>query len=422
MDFDDINKELKNVQMKAKDIREIKGVLNEKFHLYFDDREAKVLAKITTPTLTVILKKVNTLQFGRSGELTIDTFFLLQKEIEPNLAKVTETEGSTVLALLQKLLVIAAIKVDEAEDMSYKEKFDIFDVLIRNVEKILLVHSIPFSEFLPNGSKVFKAFRKKYETIDVSVVKKKPRKAISNKMRARLQKEINSKCPFCEDEEVEHFDGHHIDEDPSNTVLENLLLLCKKCHSKIGEGTITKEEVQLRKASLRQVSTHGIEVYKIDIISDNSCWEPYPNVKNAFRLNWERGNDFPIFQFHLVNNLNKTVVLSDIKLRAKHLFSGIGDLPQPCEVPKSTVYNLFIESGREIHTINNFNGIQIPAKQAVTIQVEVAQKNDNYYENLEKRMVLNFTLKFSSNIQFDLPKILINTDNEKQGINLVCLD
>lgn len=225
VDFEDINRELKNVQMKAKDIREIKGVLNEKFHLYFDDCEAKVLSKITTPTLTVILKKINTVQFGKSGELTIDTFFLLQKEIEPNLVSVSEEDGATVLVLLQKLLVIAAIKVDEAEDMSYKEKFGIFDLLIRNIEKILLVHAVTINEFLPHGVKVFKAFRKKYETVEVSVVKKQPRKAISNKMRARLQKEINSRCPFCYDDEVEHFEAHHIDEVPSNTILENLIFV-----------------------------------------------------------------------------------------------------------------------------------------------------------------------------------------------------
>jgi hypothetical protein len=53
IDFDEINRELKAVQVKASDIREIKGVLNKKFNLYFENHEAKVLEKIISPSLNV---------------------------------------------------------------------------------------------------------------------------------------------------------------------------------------------------------------------------------------------------------------------------------------------------------------------------------------------------------------------------------
>jgi hypothetical protein len=37
-----------------------------------------------------------------------------------------------------------------------------------------------------------------------------------NKVRADLQKEIASLCPFCDNADVGHFEIHHIDENPSN--------------------------------------------------------------------------------------------------------------------------------------------------------------------------------------------------------------
>jgi hypothetical protein len=63
--------------------------------------------------------------------------------------------------------------------------------------------------------------------------KKKVRKTIpqEKKVRAVLQKEINSQCPFCPSEEVGHFEIHHIDENPSNNSQTNLLLVCPTCHS-----------------------------------------------------------------------------------------------------------------------------------------------------------------------------------------------
>ncbi|WP_276131902.1 HNH endonuclease signature motif containing protein [Polluticoccus soli] len=70
------------------------------------------------------------------------------------------------------------------------------------------------------------------------------------KVRAELQKEINSCCPFCENDDVGHFEIHHIDEDPSNHQKQNLLLLCRNCHSKITKGDISQPEVFKKKISL----------------------------------------------------------------------------------------------------------------------------------------------------------------------------
>ena len=67
------------------------------------------------------------------------------------------------------------------------------------------------------------------------------------KVKAELQSEINSQCPFCENTDVGHFHIHHIDENPSNNGIENLILLCPNCHSKITKGDISQIEVLKKK-------------------------------------------------------------------------------------------------------------------------------------------------------------------------------
>lgn len=85
--------------------------------------------------------------------------------------------------------------------------------------------------------------------------KKRSRIPQGAKIRAQLQKEICSICPFCGNDDVGHFQIHHIDEIPSNNEIENLLLLCPNCHSKITKGDIPQVEVWKRKIQL----AHGAE-------------------------------------------------------------------------------------------------------------------------------------------------------------------
>lgn len=78
----------------------------------------------------------------------------------------------------------------------------------------------------------------------------KSRKKIPEKLRAKLQQEINSECPVCKDMDVGHFEVHHIDENPENNDISNLLMLCRMCHSNITKGDITFEEAKTVKKIL----------------------------------------------------------------------------------------------------------------------------------------------------------------------------
>jgi hypothetical protein len=82
------------------------------------------------------------------------------------------------------------------------------------------------------------------------IVKRKARIPIPQKTKALLQKEIDSKCPFCNSEDVDHFEIHHIDEDPSNNTIGNLIMVCPTCHSKITKADIIVVEVLKKKIEL----------------------------------------------------------------------------------------------------------------------------------------------------------------------------
>lgn len=87
-------------------------------------------------------------------------------------------------------------------------------------------------------------------------MKKRPR--IIQKAKSLLQKEISSICPFCGNEDVDHFQFHHIDENPENNDMLNLFMLCPICHSKITKGDITREDVERKK---RDISTNQKDVF-----------------------------------------------------------------------------------------------------------------------------------------------------------------
>lgn len=75
----------------------------------------------------------------------------------------------------------------------------------------------------------------------------KKRQYIPHRTRKLLQKEIHNRCPFCDNVDVEDFEIHHIDGDRSNSIRENLIMLCSHCHTKIENGAISTEEVMNKK-------------------------------------------------------------------------------------------------------------------------------------------------------------------------------
>ncbi len=79
---------------------------------------------------------------------------------------------------------------------------------------------------------------------------KNQRKNPTYRQKVRLLQESDNQCAFCDFVDSGRIQFHHIDEDPSNTILKNLISVCPNCHSSIGEGIITKQSVESRKKEL----------------------------------------------------------------------------------------------------------------------------------------------------------------------------
>lgn len=74
-----------------------------------------------------------------------------------------------------------------------------------------------------------------------AVPKKSVRIRPTARERAILQKEVGSQCPICGNGDVGEFQVHHLNGNPSDSDLTNLLLICPNCHAKFTNHTYSPE-------------------------------------------------------------------------------------------------------------------------------------------------------------------------------------
>lgn len=78
----------------------------------------------------------------------------------------------------------------------------------------------------------------------------KQRKSVSSLLCKKLYQEADNRCPFCGVADVAVLEIHHIDSDPSNNQIENLIVVCGNCHTKITRGEISQAAVYSKKMEL----------------------------------------------------------------------------------------------------------------------------------------------------------------------------
>ncbi|MGG7035709.1 MAG: HNH endonuclease signature motif containing protein [Flavobacterium sp.] len=230
-----------------------------------------------------------------------------------------------------------------------------------------------------------------------------------NKVRALLQKEINSSCPFCQNDEVAHFQIHHIDQNPSNNDFDNLILLCPICHSKIHSNEIEKEEVKSIKLSSKNKNT-SLQFISVTIDSDNCGWEI--SEKNPFAFHAKKLKSlFPIFNFSFINHSDKTILLTNIKLLNKHLPIGLAgpDIPLPTILRPAIRYKIKLPSDNQTINVNLSEEIEIPQGRAFKFQVEIYADNMDAFKPFHK-YALDFKFGFNNDFLVEIPKILLNSD------------
>lgn len=245
----------------------------------------------------------------------------------------------------------------------------------------------------------------------------KKRIPIQPKIKARLQKEINSECPFCQNQDVEYFQTHHIDENPGNNEFSNLLLVCANCHSKITKGDILQSEVANKKNNLPIVN-QKIEFVSVVLDSKNCAWEISSENEFAFFQNDDsQKSPFPIFNFSILNASDKTIVFRKILLEVRFLPSGITGLPTLRKLKPVAKYQIQV-SGKHNKLILP-NPIQIPANTAFMFQVELSEKSltPGRFE-INGRQVLKFNFEFNGDKRIVAPTIFLNCNSENEKLRI----
>lgn len=102
----------------------------------------------------------------------------------------------------------------------------------------------------------------------------KPRSKVPKAVEKRAFQEALSHCPFCPESDVASLQVHHIDGDPANNLLENLLCVCANCHTKITGGVLSEADVRTKKreiawtASILQAKTAVVSVANSTVHGD----------------------------------------------------------------------------------------------------------------------------------------------------------
>jgi len=242
----------------------------------------------------------------------------------------------------------------------------------------------------------------------------------ATKVRSILQQEINSTCPFCNDYEVAHFQIHHIDENPENNEILNLLLLCPNCHSKITKGDISMQEVEQVKAAA--YARQKIECATISVDSRNCSWESYDNVENAFIKNYNENSEFPILNFSLINHTTKTILLKEIRLKVKHLYGGLSGIPRPKILKSIAKFKIELPSQDKVSTLKLLDEIEVAAAQAFKFQVQLFEQWNDKIFPIDGRKVLYFTFVFNNKLLLNAPAIFLNCRSENEKMSLYTLN
>jgi len=231
------------------------------------------------------------------------------------------------------------------------------------------------------------------------------------KVRSELQKEIGSVCPFCTNEEVGHFEIHHIDEDPSNHKIENLILLCPTCQSKITKGSISQKSVVDIKTSL-QNTIANIQFISVKIDEKNCGWMPIKESSNAFEVvNYKPL--FPIFIFSLISNSNKTVLLTSIRTLRKNIPTGMSGphIPLPRILRASAKYNVQLPPLNQWKETVLEDELEIPASAAFKFKIELFAESMDWFKPSSGKYAIFFELGFNNSFFVKVPMILLNSNS-----------
>jgi len=134
------------------------------------------------------------------------------------------------------------------------------------------------------------------------------RKTVPLKIRAVLQQDIRSECPFCANKAAAHFQVHHMDGNNSNNDPLNLIMICPNCHSKITKGDIPITDVMEMKARL---PINSDEMEFVSVVPSSSQWLVYDENAKAFHTEATDADVLPLY-WNFINHTNRTLLLKSL--------------------------------------------------------------------------------------------------------------
>lgn len=245
----------------------------------------------------------------------------------------------------------------------------------------------------------------------------KKRASISPKTKKYLQKEINSECPICANQEVGHFEIHHIDENPSNNKFENLLMLCPICHSKITKKEITKDEVIFIKNGISRIS-NKVEFINVFVEEKLYNWKPDEENNHIFHSKRNEKSISPhlTLNWSFINHLKRTIILKKIIYFGNYLPSGLNGPAIPTIITSMIKYKIPLTLNEKKHTVTFTEQIQVPESQGFQFQTEFFSKwKENVY-SLSGRFYLDIIFEFSNNQKIEVPRLFFNCKSENEEL------
>ena len=238
------------------------------------------------------------------------------------------------------------------------------------------------------------------------------------KKRSILQKEVESKCPICDSNDVEHFQIHHIDENPSNNDLSNLILICPTCHSKITKGDLDRTYVEQLKFQVSNIKLKLISIEPSRICS----WNKDSNLKTAFWLDdLQDDKTFnPILTFTIKNHGNSSELLEGVSLTTNHLPSGFSGIPGAYRLKSIGIFTIELPNPDEITSVRFDDQIVIPANDYCKIELEILNSFEGHASPITTRKALRFTFNFNE-LNFEIPIVYLNCNSEDPTYEIVML-
>lgn len=250
----------------------------------------------------------------------------------------------------------------------------------------------------------------------------KKRIKVPLRLKATLQQEIDSECPFCNNRDIEVFELHHIDTDPSNNKFENLIMLCSSCHSKIEKKIITKEEVDKKK---NQLALKSVKVELVSIVVDEKkcSWSVSEHNPFAFFDAISTKSPFPLFNFTFINHTPRTIVLKTIEAKYKHLYSGLSGPPsEPGTLKPIAKYSIHLIHVEKPNIYQLLEPLYIPSQHPALFQIDFSEGYKvGEFLQIEGRRILNLTFHFNDSISVIAPSIFLNCESDTDTITSLIL-